>query len=140
MSGFAPPGKALQGLRSRRQFVREAAAGTTIAVLGGLYYFSSPAFGESEGGSRSDGRPRVPPGQRVLESLKPMGGEPGSSLRKDFRLVVSGEVEQPFELDFAQLVAVGPTQASRRCALRHGLECAGRPIRRSAAGRARGAG
>jgi DMSO/TMAO reductase YedYZ molybdopterin-dependent catalytic subunit len=26
-------------------------------------------------------------------------------------LVVSGEVESPFELDFAQLVAVGPTQA-----------------------------
>jgi DMSO/TMAO reductase YedYZ molybdopterin-dependent catalytic subunit len=111
VSGIETPGMALRELRSRRQFVREAAAGTTLAVLGGLYYFSSQAFGESAGATRSDGRPRVPPGQRVLEALKPMGGQPGSSLRKDFRLVVSGEVESPFELDFAQLVAVGPTQA-----------------------------
>ena len=56
---------------------------------------------------RPDGRPRVPPGQRVLKALKPMGGEPGSALRQDFRLQISGEVEQPLELDFAQLSSVG---------------------------------
>lgn len=56
---------------------------------------------------RPDGRPRVPPGQRVLKALKPMGGEPGSALRQDFRLTISGEVEQPVVLDFAELSSVG---------------------------------
>lgn len=102
-------GSALAGLRSRRSFVREAAIGTTIVALGGLYYFAEPAaHGETE--RRPDGRPRVPPGQRVLRALKPMGGEPGSALRQDFKLKISGEVEQPLELDFAGLTAVGVTE------------------------------
>jgi DMSO/TMAO reductase YedYZ molybdopterin-dependent catalytic subunit len=98
--------KALAELRSRRRFVREAALGTTIAVLGCLYYFADPAAG-GDGEVRPDGRPRVPPGQRLLKALKPMGGDPGSALRQDFRLVISGEVEHPIELDFAQLSSVG---------------------------------
>jgi DMSO/TMAO reductase YedYZ molybdopterin-dependent catalytic subunit len=89
-------------LSSRRRFVREAALGTTIVALGSLYYFADAAQG-GDGELRPDGRPRVPPGQRLLKALKPMGGEPGSSLRQDFKLRVSGAVEQPFELDFAAL-------------------------------------
>lgn len=99
----------LDELRSRRRFVREAAIGTTFAVLGGLYYFADSAAG-GDAGLRPDGRPRVPPGQRVLKALKPMGGEPGSALRQDFRLAISGEVEQPMELDFAQLSNVGVSE------------------------------
>ena len=99
----------LAQLRSRRSFVREAAIGTTIVALGGLYYFAEPAVG-GEGEMRPDGRPRVPPGQRVLKALKPMGGEPGSALRQDFRLSISGEVEHPLELDFAALTNVGTTE------------------------------
>ena len=98
-----------EALQSRRRFVREAAFGTTFVALGGLYYFAGAAEG-GEGEKRADGRPRVPPGQRVLQSLKPMGGEPGSPLRQDFRLKVSGEVEQPLDLDFAALSAVGITE------------------------------
>lgn len=101
---------ALEVLRSRRRFVREAAAGTTLAVLGGLYYFASDALGDADRPPRPDGRARVPPGQRVIQSLKPMGGEPGSPLRKDFRLRIAGEVEQPFELDFDQLMGSGPIE------------------------------
>jgi DMSO/TMAO reductase YedYZ molybdopterin-dependent catalytic subunit len=100
---------ALTELRSRRNFVREAAIGTTIVALGGLYFFADPARG-GDGEMRPDGRPRVPPGQRVLKALKPMGGEPGSALRQDFRLRISGEVEQPLELDFAQLSSVGMSE------------------------------
>ncbi|HWO11459.1 MAG TPA: molybdopterin-dependent oxidoreductase [Polyangiaceae bacterium] len=100
---------ALDALRSRRSFVREAAIGTTIAALGGLYYFAEPAAG-GEAAPRPDGRPRVPPGQRVLQALKPMGGEPGSALRQDFKLAIGGEVEQPLQLDFAGLTAVGVTE------------------------------
>jgi DMSO/TMAO reductase YedYZ molybdopterin-dependent catalytic subunit len=100
---------ALDELRSRRRFIRQAAIGTGVVVLGGLYYFAEPAVG-GEGEMRADGRPRVPPGQRVLKSLKPMGGESGSALRQDFKLRVSGEVEQPLELDFAGLSNVGVTE------------------------------
>lgn len=99
----------LAQLRTRRRFVREAAIGTTIAALGGLYYFAEPAVG-GEGEMRPDGRPRVPPGQRVLKALKPMGGEPGSALRQDFRLSISGEVEHPLDLDFAGLSNIGTTE------------------------------
>jgi DMSO/TMAO reductase YedYZ molybdopterin-dependent catalytic subunit len=99
----------LDELRSRRRFVREAAVGTTLIALGGMYCFAAPAV-SAEGEMRADGRPRVPPGQRVLKSLKPMGGDPGSALRQDFKLRVSGEVEQPFELDFAGLSSVGVTE------------------------------
>jgi DMSO/TMAO reductase YedYZ molybdopterin-dependent catalytic subunit len=99
----------IDALRSRRRFVREAALGTTLVALGGVYYFAEPAIG-AEAEMRADGRPRVPPGQRVLKSLKPMGGDPGSALRQDFKLRVSGEVEQPFELDFAGLSNVGVTE------------------------------
>lgn len=102
---------ALAELRSRRNFVREAAIGTTIVALGGLYYFADAARG-GDGEMRPDGRPRVPPGQRVLKALKPMGGEPGSALRQDFRLIVSGDVEQPLDLDFAQLSSVGQSELS----------------------------
>jgi DMSO/TMAO reductase YedYZ molybdopterin-dependent catalytic subunit len=106
-----PKGHAREELRSRRSFVREAAIGTTIAALGGLYYFADAAAG-GDGELRPDGRPRVPPGQRVLKALKPMGGEPGSPLRQEFRLTISGEVEQPLELDFAQLSGVGISDLS----------------------------
>jgi DMSO/TMAO reductase YedYZ molybdopterin-dependent catalytic subunit len=103
---------ALEALRSRRRFVREAAAGTALAVLGGLYLFAEDALGDAEHELRSDGRPRRPPGQRVIQALRPMGGEPGSSLRKDFRLSISGEVEQPYELDFDQLLAMGAIETA----------------------------
>ena len=97
---------ALEALQSRRRFVREAAIGSTIVALGGLYAFADAAAG-GDAETRPDGRPRVPPGQRVLQALKPMGGEPGSALRQDFRLAISGEVEQSLVLDFAQLSALG---------------------------------
>ncbi|MEY2937276.1 MAG: hypothetical protein RL033_8025 [Pseudomonadota bacterium] len=98
-------------LRSRRRFIHEAAVGTTLAVLGGLYVLADDVAAETAP-TRLDGRPRLPPGQRVLQALKPMGGQPGSPLRKDFRLVLHGEVEQPLELSFEQLQQLGPTQST----------------------------
>lgn len=112
MAGSSERGnEALEALRSRRRFIREAAAGTALAVLGGLYVLGDEvAAQDSE--KRPDGRPRLPPGQRVLQALKPMGGQPGSPLRKDFRLALHGEVEQPLELDFEKLTQLGPKQVS----------------------------
>jgi len=94
---------------ARREFLNRAASGTVITALcGGLYVISDSLTREAQAQTRDDGRPRLPPGQRVIEKLKPMGGSPGEPSRGGFRLKVHGEVDEPFELDFADLLAMGP--------------------------------
>ena len=100
-------------LMERRTFLRTAAVGTVVSVLGGgAYALASP---DDPRGKllRPDGRPRLPPGQRILDGLKPMGGEPGDPSPSAFRLKVYGEVDAPFELDFAALLAM--PQAEQAC-------------------------
>lgn len=87
-------------------------AGTTLAVLGAEYAISDRLTAWAKGEKLPEGRPRLPPGQRLLERLRPMGGEPGSPSRADFRLKVTGRVERPLELDFAALMKL--PQALRR--------------------------
>src|SRR5262245_18000640 len=53
---------------------------------------------------RADGRQRLPPGQRVIEFLRPMGGQEGSDDVRLFRLKVHGLVKKPFEVDYAGLL------------------------------------
>lgn len=96
--------------RSRRAFIRTAAVGSAITVLGGAYHFSGVAAHAKE--KRPDGRVRVPPGQRVLEALKPMGGQPGSPLRADVKLRIAGEVDAPAMLSFEELLALGSEELS----------------------------
>jgi DMSO/TMAO reductase YedYZ molybdopterin-dependent catalytic subunit len=99
----------LDPLLARRRFIQSAAAGTVISVLGGLYLLGSrEAYAEN----RADGRPRVPPGQRVISELKPMGGEEGEPSPSRWRLSLHGEVERPFQLDFQQLLSL--SQVSER--------------------------
>lgn len=93
---------------SRRELLMRAASGSVITALGGgLYFLSDALTREAQAMTRDDGRSRVPPGQRVIEALKPMGGEPGEPSRGSFSLRVHGEVETPLELDFEALVALG---------------------------------
>lgn len=103
-----------RGLRQadRRRFIRSAAAGTTLLALGGLYYFSDTLTREARAQTRPDGRPRLPPGQRVIDKLKPMGGEPGDPNVSNYRLKIHGEVDNPFELDFAGLQALPQISAA----------------------------
>jgi DMSO/TMAO reductase YedYZ molybdopterin-dependent catalytic subunit len=92
---------------ARRDFLLKAASGTVITAFGGgLYAISDRLTREAKAQSRSDGRPRLPPGQKVIQALKPMGGQPGSPSRKDFKLKVHGEVDNPFELDFDELLGM----------------------------------
>jgi DMSO/TMAO reductase YedYZ molybdopterin-dependent catalytic subunit len=92
---------------ARRDFILRAATGTAVVGLGGGFWFLSDSLTrKAQAETRPDGRPRLPPGQRVIESLKPMGGEPGEASSSAFRLKVHGEVESPFEVDFAELVAM----------------------------------
>jgi len=96
----------------RRRFIRLAASGTAVAVLGGYYLISDDATGVAQAQTRGDGRPRLPPGQRVLKALKPMGGEPGDPSLEHFRLQVHGEVEAPYTLTYTELLAMPQTTLS----------------------------
>ena len=85
---------------ARREFIRTASAGTAIAALGGVYTIAEDGFVPA---ARADGRPRVPPGQRVIQQLKPMGGAEGDPSRSAWKFKVHGEVEKPYEIDFREL-------------------------------------
>ena len=93
---------------SRRAFIRKAAAGTAVLALGGgLYRIAADDLTkEARAQRRADGRPRLPPGQKVLERLKPMGGRSGSGRAKDFRLRVHGLVSTPLSLDYRELLSL----------------------------------
>ncbi|MEZ4453838.1 MAG: molybdopterin-dependent oxidoreductase [Nannocystaceae bacterium] len=98
-------------LLARRRFIQRATTGTILVGLaGGLYVLDDLLTNEAQAQTRTDGRARVPPGQRVLKALRPMGGVPGSPGLSDFRLRIHGEVEKPFELDFAGLLAMTQTE------------------------------
>jgi DMSO/TMAO reductase YedYZ molybdopterin-dependent catalytic subunit len=94
---------------ARRDFLRAAGVGTVITALGGATWVLAADDDPRTKQKRADGRPRLPPGQRLLGSMKPMGGDPGDPDTSAFRFKVSGEVESPFELDFAALLALPQT-------------------------------
>lgn len=91
---------------SRRAFIRSAAIGTTVIALGGGTYVLASEADErkARGLKRPDGRPRLPPGQYLLNRIRPMGGTEGDASPGSFRLKVHGEVEAPFTIDFAELL------------------------------------
>jgi DMSO/TMAO reductase YedYZ molybdopterin-dependent catalytic subunit len=90
----------------RRDFLKNAAVGTGLIALGGGLFrlLSDDASAQARAELRVDGRSRLPPGQRVIEKLKPMGGEEGSGDVKTFSLKVSGAVKKPFTVDYAALL------------------------------------
>jgi DMSO/TMAO reductase YedYZ molybdopterin-dependent catalytic subunit len=99
----------VQRLLERRRFILRAASGTAIAVLGGYYFFADELTREARAETLAGGRPRVPPGQRVLKAWRPMGGEPGDPSLERFQLRIHGEVEAPFTLSYAALRAMPET-------------------------------
>jgi len=102
----------LENVIRRRAFIRTAAVGSAIVALGGGTYVLAAENDPRAKEKRPDGRLRLPPGQRILDALKPMGGEPGDPSASAFRLRVHGDVENPFELDFAGLLALPQTDQS----------------------------
>lgn len=99
---------AVERLRTRREFIKKATAGTLVVALGGaLYRIADDDLTRAARAQRlPDGRPRLPPGQKVIERLRPMGGSPGNPSPKKFRLKVHGEVENPLDLSYAELLAL----------------------------------
>lgn len=116
MSGSNDP---VERMLARRQFIANAAKGTAVAVLGGtaLYVLDDDLTSAARAQTRLDGRPRLPPGQRVLSKLKPMGGTPGSAKLSEYKLRIHGEVDKPFTVDFRSLLKMGPvkTHADVHC-------------------------
>src|SRR5882757_4073015 len=106
------PDSELERALARRRFIQGAGAGTVILALGGTYVLSDELTREAQAQTRADGRPRLPPGQRVIQALRPMGGEPGDPSPGAYRLRVHGAVESPFELSFAELLALPQTELS----------------------------
>src|SRR5262252_2073608 len=90
----------------RRQFIKSAAAGTAFMAVGGtlVRLAADDLTKAARAETRADGRQRLPPGQRTLENLRPMGGDEGDGDPKNFRLRVHGAVKQPFEIDYAGLL------------------------------------
>lgn len=98
---------AARRLEDRRRFLRLAGVGTVITALGAWYVLADDEQTRvARAETLPDGRPRLPPGQRVIDYLKPMGGRAGSSSKTEFRLRVHGAVDAPFELEFAELLAL----------------------------------
>ena len=90
----------------RRRFLHAAGAAGAVIAIGGCLYRIAPDEKTREARSLalSDGRPRLPPGQHLVEHLKPMGGTEGDPDPANFRLKVHGEVERPLEITFEELL------------------------------------
>jgi DMSO/TMAO reductase YedYZ molybdopterin-dependent catalytic subunit len=92
----------------RRTFLGGLTAATVVTALAGAKYVlaDDEALKRAAANPRPDGRPRVPPSQYLLQRLRPMGGIEGDPSPKNYRLRVHGEVDAPFEIDFAGLLAM----------------------------------
>ncbi|MGH7294686.1 MAG: molybdopterin-dependent oxidoreductase, partial [Polyangiaceae bacterium] len=99
----------------RRTFLRAMTAGTVVMALGGTAYVLADSEEERKARAtlRPDGRPRLPPSQYLLRRLRPMGGEEGDPSPGSWRLQVHGEVDSPFTLDFAGMLAM--PQVDQEC-------------------------
>ena len=99
---------------NRRTFIQGAAAGTALlALVGALYRLAGDDLTRAaRAEARKDGRPRLPPGQRVIRQLRNMGGDEGPGDVKSFRLRVHGAVTTPFELDYAALLKLPQAEQS----------------------------
>lgn len=94
----------------RRTFLRTAAAGVLFAMGGCTFRTATDAETEAARAEvLPDGRPRLPPGQRLINYLKPMGGVAGDSSTSAFRLRVHGRVRKELELDYRELLALPRT-------------------------------
>ena len=91
---------------ARREFIRKATRGTTVLALGGaVYYIADDRLTrEARAHTRPDGRPRLPPGQRVIKKLRPMGGRQGDPAPGRYRLRVHGAVGDPEVFTFRDLL------------------------------------
>jgi len=96
----------------RRTFLKQLGAGAAVVAFGGALFrlAGSDVERQARAQKRGDGRPRLPPGQRLLSGLRAMGGFPGDPDPSAFRLQLHGEVEHPLTIDFAKLLTLPQTE------------------------------
>lgn len=90
---------------TRREFM--AAAGGTVVSIGlpGIFVKLMDSQNRVLAAElRPDGRPRIPPGQHAVRALVPMGGIDGPGNIADWKLQISGEVDNPNTLNFRSLM------------------------------------
>ncbi len=96
---------------SRRAFL--AAAGGTLVSIGlpGTF-IKLPEFEQQAlaAQTRSDGRPRIPPGQEAVKKILDMGGTLGTATEGNFTLRIRGEVENPLVISYPELLALEQVQ------------------------------
>ncbi|HTL33213.1 MAG TPA: molybdopterin-dependent oxidoreductase [Kofleriaceae bacterium] len=104
----------LQEKWDRRNFIKTAAAGTALMAVGGALarLAADDLTKAARAEKRPDGRPRLPPGQRVIEYLRPMGGDEGDGDIKTFKLKVHGLVKKPFEVNYEGLLKLPQVEKS----------------------------
>lgn len=108
MSEFDAPPK--PRMSDRRTFLRVFVPGTILTVLGATYVVvGDEATRRARKMKLPDGRPRLPPNQYLLQHLRAMGGQEGDPSPGAFKLKVHGAVDNPFEIDFAGLLAMPQT-------------------------------
>jgi DMSO/TMAO reductase YedYZ molybdopterin-dependent catalytic subunit len=95
------------GLLHRRTILRTLGAGAVVTAFGWIHAaLGDEADEKARAQKLPDGRPRLPPGQHLISRLRPMGGDEGNPSPGAWRLKIHGEVENPFTLDFAALLAL----------------------------------
>lgn len=108
------PLPAVQRSMTRRRLILAAAAGTGVVALGRYLYGLAPDDRTRAAREERlpDGRPRLPPGQRLLQELRQMGGVPGDPSPRAYRLRIFGEVKRPLELSYARLLELPQVEQS----------------------------
>lgn len=108
----SPDPRAERKQMDRRQLLQLSAGAVVVVAMAGWYF--TVADSEETKVARNtplpDGRPRLPPGQHVIQALKPMGGTEGDPNPGNFRLRVHGLVKKPLELDYAELLKLPQTE------------------------------
>jgi len=90
---------------SRRSFlVGVAGSIVSISLPGTFVKLPAPETLALAAQMRSDGRPRIPPGQMAVKRLQYMGGIEGKASRQNWQLHLHGVVENPTTLTFQKLL------------------------------------
>ena len=111
----------------RREFIRTAAIGTAVVTMGGAVWClaDDDLTAKARKQKRPDGRPRLPPGQRVLTRLKDMGGDEGPGDVASFALRVHGAVKTAYTVDYAALLKLPQVEQAADVHCVTGWSCLG---------------
>jgi DMSO/TMAO reductase YedYZ molybdopterin-dependent catalytic subunit len=90
---------------TRREFMATTGGSVISIGLPGVFIKLMDSANQAVAAQiRSDGRPRIPPGQHAVEALPNMGGRQTEESVSDWRLKITGEVEKPMILSLSGLM------------------------------------